>query len=102
MLAVAAAFVLFLLLLQGLRGPEQASAQASKSKKNDIGELVASGDDVKGESATKPAKKQGSAAMPQTGSRLEEPLLLGLVLLLDGALAFLVTSRRRTQVPSPT
>ena len=92
-----------LLLLIALRAPEPAAAQASKEKKkkNDVESLVASGDEVEGKGGGKAEAAPGPAAMPQTGSELEEPVLVGLVLLLDGALAFLVTSRRRPQEPSP-
>ena len=90
-----------LLLLIALRAPEPAAAQASKEKKkNDVESLVAAGDEVEGKGGGKAEAAPGPAAMPQTGSELEEPILVGLVLLLDGALAFLVTSRRRPQEPS--
>lgn len=64
--------------------------------------LAASGDEVEGKSGGKSDATRGPAAMPQTGFELEKPILVGLVLLLDGALAFLVTTRRRQQEPLPT
>lgn len=102
MLAVAAAFTLLLLAFNALRAPEPAGAQASNDKKNDAESLVATGDEIEGKTETKGDASRGPAAMPKTGSELEQPILFGLVLLLDGALAFLVSSRRRLQAPSTT
>ncbi|MBW3595090.1 MAG: hypothetical protein KY391_05880 [Actinobacteria bacterium] len=103
MLALAAAFALLLLLLQALHVSDEAIAQASKDKKrDDIGSLVASGDSVEGKTTGKGKASQGPAAMPQTGTGVEAPLQLGMVLLLDGALAFLVASRRYPRPHPPT
>jgi len=102
MLALAAAFTLLLVLAQGLRGSDPAVAQASKDKKDDVGTVVAAGDEVEGTSAGNANTSRGAGAMPQTGSELLDPFTVGLVLLLDGALAFLVTTRRYSEPLAPT
>lgn len=108
MLALAAAFAMLLLLFHGLTAPDDAVAQAGDAvaqatdKKSDVESLVAAGDSVKGKGAAKGDTSQGPAAMPRTGPEVEKPLTLGLVLLLDGALAFLITSRRRAHADTAT
>ena len=92
LLAIAAGFALLLLLAQAMRGPDEASAQGSQNKKDDLGSLVASGNAVEGQ--TKPSGKTQDRTLPQTGTEIHEPLIVGLVLLLDGALALLLSNHR--------
>ena len=93
LLAIAAGFAMLLVLAQAMRGPDEASAQGSQNKKDDLGALVASGNAVQGQS--KPSGKTNDRTLPQTGTEIHEPLFVGLVLLLDGALALMVSNRRQ-------
>ena len=103
MLAIAACVALLLIGLQSIRGTDEAAAQASKNERDDIGALVASGNEVEGrvKSQGKPRSSAAPDAMPQTGDELDTALLVGLVLLLDGALALLLTSKRSLQTDLP-
>ena len=103
LLAITAAFVMLLIVFQATQRPEEASAQSSSNSRDDIGTLVSSGNDVKGSSKNsgRPKSSSGAASMPQTGTGVDTPALFGLVLLLDGALALLLASRKPMRVYSP-
>ena len=102
-LAISAAFVMLLLLFQATQAPDEAVAQSSNNGQDDIGVLVSAGNEVQGssESSGRAKPSSGPKSLPQTGTEIDKPTLLGLVLLLDGALALFLTSRRQPRVYSP-
>ena len=103
LLAITAAFVMLLIVFQATQRPDEAAAQSSKTNRDDIGVLVASGNEVQGSSKSSGNSKSssGAASLPRTGTGLDTPALVGLVLLLDGALALLLASRNQMRVHSP-
>ena len=102
-LALSAAFVMLLLLFQATQAPDEAIAQSSNNGQDDIGVLVSAGNEVQGSSESSGQSKpsSGPKALPQTGTEIDKPMLVGLVLLLDGAFALFLTSRRQPRVYSP-
>lgn len=92
---------MLLLLLYAVHGTERAVAQNSSSNKDDLETVVAAGNDVQGEAETSRKNETSGQAMPQTGAPIDRPLLLGLVLILDGALALMSTQRKQLRAFSP-
>lgn len=100
LLVIAAAFTLLLSLAYALTGTERAHGSEHRDKKDDISSVVASGNDVEGESVS--GKNQPSdRSLPQTGVEVDRPLLLGLILLLDGVLVLMLAQRKQPLALSP-
>lgn len=101
LMGIAAAFALLMLLVYAFQGTEQAAAQSSGNNNDDLETVVAAGNDVQGKSETSGKNETSGQAMPQTGAPIERPLLVGLVLLLDGALLLMLTQRKPVRAFSP-
>ena len=96
LLGIAAAFALLLLLFYAMQGSDRAVAQSGGGNDKDDLETVASaGNDVQGESESASKNETSGQSLPQTGVPIEQPLLLGLVLVLDGALLLMLTQRKQ-------
>ncbi len=97
LLVVAAVFTMLLSLAYALNGTEEAQGSEHRDKKDDLSTVVSSGNEVEGESASQPSDR----SLPQTGVEVDHPILLGLVLLLDGALVLMLTQRTQLLPRSP-
>lgn len=101
LLVFAAAFTMLLSLAYAFTGTEPAKGSEHRDKKDDLTTVASAGNDVEGESVTGENEASGRS-LPQTGVEVDRPLLLGLVLLLDGALVLMLTQRRQLQSFSPS
>ena len=98
MLLLAAGFVLMLILAYAFSGTEPAHGSQHRDK-DDLTTVVAAGEDVEGKTSGK--NQPSGKSLPQTGVDIDRPLLVGLVLLLDGALALMLSQRRQLRIFTP-